>query len=119
MNDAIKKELLRVRKKAEASVARVPEAEAHEEARAALELREPNPVQPLTEVMADSLAAAIASIKGEVSSEAGELIAIHRRSTARSAGRKVAMRSDHLLVLLEAAGIKGDPKGAVNAEVQG
>lgn len=116
MIDAQRIALLTARKRAEASVARLKEAEAKEAAAAEAEGREPNPVQPLTEAHADHILAALALISGNVPKETAEVVGVYRQSMVRSAGKKVVVRSDQLIAVLDAAGI-GAAEGKRNADV--
>lgn len=102
----VKAALLAARKRAQASVARLPAAVAKEAEDSELAGYEPIAVQALTEVHADHITAAMAEIKDAADPVLAEVLGVFSVSMKRSAGRKVSIRSDELLLVLDAAGVK-------------
>lgn len=106
-------ELKRAHKDASAKAAALPDRITAELQLADEEGRKPIPIQPLTPIPANLVVAAIDRIK-EPTGELGDICRDQRRACAKLGKREVAILSQHLKMILDAAGIGGG-----NAEVQG
>lgn len=106
MTEADKRELSRAYKDAAGKVAALVDRIRDEQQQADAERRDPATIQPLVEVSADAVLAAVNFVSGNVPPEAADVIGVYRRSMVRSAGSKVNVRADQLLLVLAAAGIQ-------------
>lgn len=93
------------RAKAKASLVDVPDRQEAENVFAAQEGLAPALVQPLTEVEADLVVAAIDAIpaNAELTADLKYVISVQTRSCRQCAGLMVALRSDQLAAILDAA----------------
>ena len=69
------------------------------------EKREPFPIEPLTEIPANLVVAAIEQIKGDVPSELSSIMAGQRLACSKLGKLKVLLLSEQLKAILDAAGI--------------
>jgi len=91
------------RKDAEIKMAALPKRVAEELEASIADGRIQTVIQPLTEIHADILLGVVHSIKGTPPPATADVIGVYRKSLFAARGHKVAVRSDQLLMVLDAA----------------
>ena len=110
LTDLEKLELGRVYKDAKVKTDSLPARLKDEYQQAEVENRQPYAVEPLTSIKASLLMKAIGEITTEPPKDCAEWIGVQRKACSKLGDAMVALRSEQLKAILDAAGVGADAK---------